>query len=247
MIPAGYLVGGAVAAATIAVGAVHPRSQIFGDTIRCTNSPRKLAITFDDGPNPLITPSLLALLEKYRVRATFFMIGGFAAGCPNLVRDVAAAGHEIGNHTQTHPNLFWCSPQGIRDQIADCHASLSGVLGYRPKYFRPPYGFRNPWVVSAASALGMQTVMWTLIPGDWREKTAEWLIRRIAPIEKRARYNFSTLGYTGDVLCLHDGGHRALNADRTHTLAALAYWLPRWRDLGLEFVTISEAVGAPAH
>jgi peptidoglycan/xylan/chitin deacetylase (PgdA/CDA1 family) len=93
----------------------------------------------------------------------------------------------------------------------------------------------------------MQTVMWTLIPGDWREKTAEWLIRRIAPIEKRARYNFSTLGYTGDVLCLHDGGHRALNADRTHTLAALAYWLPRWRDLGLEFVTISEAVGAPAH
>ncbi len=92
----------------------------------------------------------------------------------------------------------------------------------------------------------MKTVMWTLIPGDWREKPPEWLIRRMTPIAEHAERNAQKHLLAGDVLCLHDGSHRALNGDRTRTLAALDYWLPRWRDLGREFVTIAEAVGAPA-
>jgi hypothetical protein len=93
--------------------------------------------------------------------------------------------------------------------------------------------------------------MWTLIPGDWRATSSEWLIPRLEPIAARAKRNLAGntatgASSTGDILCLHDGGHRQLNADRLPTLAALEHWLPRWRDLGLEFVTIEEAVRTPA-
>jgi peptidoglycan/xylan/chitin deacetylase (PgdA/CDA1 family) len=88
--------------------------------------------------------------------------------------------------------------------------------------------------------------MWTLIPGDWRAESAEWLIARMQPIGDHAKKAPPVMGVAaagkGDILCLHDGGHRELNADRTRTLAALEHWLPRWRDLGLEFVTMDEAV-----
>jgi len=89
--------------------------------------------------------------------------------------------------------------------------------------------------------------MWTLIPGDWLDRPAEWLIRRMQPIAAHAQRNAgqnSSAGAagTGDVLCLHDGYHKELDYDRTRTLAALEHWLPRWRDLGLQFVTMDEAV-----
>jgi peptidoglycan/xylan/chitin deacetylase (PgdA/CDA1 family) len=107
-------------------------------------------------------------------------------------------------------------------------------------------------VVPVARELNQRVVMWTLIPGDWRATSSEWLIPRIQPIAARAQRNLGAAGAagggatTGDILCLHDGSHRQLNADRLPTLAALEHWLPRWRDLGLEFVTIDEAVSAPA-
>jgi peptidoglycan/xylan/chitin deacetylase (PgdA/CDA1 family) len=88
--------------------------------------------------------------------------------------------------------------------------------------------------------------MWTLMPGDWKSPSAQWLIDRIAPIAERARRPSQRAGGTGDILCLHDGSHRQQNTDRPHTLAALEHWLPRWRDLGLEFVTIEAAAPAPA-
>ena len=88
--------------------------------------------------------------------------------------------------------------------------------------------------------------MWTSIPGDWNPQPAETLIERLQLIADRARENMPADQGTGDVLCLHDGGHRALNADRSVTLKALEHWLPRWRDAGLEFVTIEEAVRTPA-
>jgi peptidoglycan/xylan/chitin deacetylase (PgdA/CDA1 family) len=258
------------AAGVTAYGAVYPRAQIFGPTICCTNSARKLAITFDDGPNPAITPDLLDLLERYNAKATFFLIGRYARECPALVKETVARGHIIGNHTDTHPNLFLLTPAQIRAELRLCHDAISNTLGALPKWFRPPFGLRNPWVIPEAQKLGYQTVMWTLLPGDWREKPAEWLIARMQPIADRAKKaqlataeekadpSASSRGGprdkgrddtegvravgVGDVLCLHDGGHRGLNADRSRTLAALEHWLPRWRDLGLEFVTIDEAV-----
>jgi peptidoglycan/xylan/chitin deacetylase (PgdA/CDA1 family) len=235
------------AAGLTAYCAVHPRAQLFGKTICRTNSARKLAITFDDGPNPAITPKLLDLLDRYNAKATFFLIGRFVRECPALVKETAARGHALGNHTETHPNLFWLGPSQIAVELRLCHNAIANATGAPPKWFRPPYGFRNPWVIPAAQEMGCQTIMLTLLPGDWKALSKEWLIRRMEPIAKRAQQSLAKGSNAapraaGDILCLHDGSNRQLNADRTHTLAALEHWLPRWRDLGLEFVTIDEAV-----
>jgi peptidoglycan/xylan/chitin deacetylase (PgdA/CDA1 family) len=236
----------AACAGLAAYSAVYPRSQFFGQTLCHTDSPRKLAITFDDGPNPAITPKLLDLLAKHSTRATFFVIGRYATQCPDLVRETSAGGHLLCNHTQTHPNLFWQSAAGIRRELQHCQDAIARALGSPAKWFRPPYGFRNPWVVRTAAELGMKTVMWTLIPGDWNPQPVEKLIGNLQPISEHAHQNLLEGQGAGDILCLHDGGHRAQNADRTPTLKALDYWLPRWRDAGLEFVTIEEAVSTPA-
>ena len=242
-VPAAVIATGGVAA----YGAVYPRAQLFGSTVCRTNSPRRLAITFDDGPNPAITPQLLDLLERFNAKATFFVIGRFVRECPELVKETAARGHVIGNHTDAHRNLIWLSPSQVTVELRLCHHAITNATGAPPKWFRPPYGFRNPWVIPAATELGCKTAMWTLIPGDWLKKPAEWLIRCMQPIavhaERNATQNPSASATaTGDVLCLHDGYHKELNYDRTRTLAALEHWLPRWRDLGLEFVTMDEAV-----
>jgi peptidoglycan/xylan/chitin deacetylase (PgdA/CDA1 family) len=234
----------ALAGAVTSFAAVNSRSQIFGPTVSKTASPLELALTFDDGPNPAITPLLLQLLDQYQAKATFFVIGRFVGECPELTREIAERGHLLGNHTHTHPNLFWLPPQSVGDEMRRCQDAMRSATGREPAYFRPPYGYRNPWVVSRARQLGMQTVLWTLLPGDWKAPSTDWLAARMQPIARHAEG--AAKRQAGDVLCLHDGAHRALGGDRTRTLAALAYWLPRWRDQGLKFVTISEAVKLPA-
>ena len=247
---------GAAALGMAAYAAAVPQAQLFGPTIRHTDQGRKLAITFDDGPNPAITPKLLDLLEKYNAKATFFVIGRFVRECPSLVKEIAARGHVIGNHTETHPMLALLGPQETREELERCSDAILHAVWAKPVFFRPPYGLRNPWVGQTAARMGMKVVMWTLIPGDWRATSSEWLIPRLGPIAERAKRHLAATGSgsaatngpasTGDILCLHDGAHRQLNADRLPTLAALEHWLPRWRDLGLEFVTIDDAVSTPA-
>jgi len=223
----------------VGYGATNSRSQIFGSTIFAMHSSNNLAITFDDGPNPAVTPKLLDLMDRYQAKATFFVIGRFVRECRPLTREIAARGHLLGNHTQTHPNLFWRGPQGVQKELQACQEAIFEATGKRAEFFRPPYGFRNPWVVHTARDCGMRTVMWTLIPRDWKARSGEWLCEKMRPIAEHAQSPASR--HPGDVLCLHDGTHRALGGDRSLTLAALEYWLPRWRDLGLKFVTISEA------
>jgi len=236
----------AAAAGVAAYGGAYPRAQLFGSTICRTNSPRKLAITFDDGPNPSITPQFLDLLDRYQAPATFFLIGRYIRECPDLVTEIARRGHVIGNHTESHPNLFWKAPAEIRVELRLTNSAIKNALGAPPIWFRPPFGLRNPWLAAEARELDMRVVMWTLLPGDWRAPSAEWLIRRMQPIADRTKRALAQQSATGEILCLHDGSHREQNADRTRTLAALEHWLPRWRDLGLEFVTIEQAVRAPA-
>jgi peptidoglycan-N-acetylglucosamine deacetylase len=226
-------------------GAVHPRAQLFGPTICRTGSARRLALTFDDGPNPSITPRFLDLLDRYHARATFFLIGRYARECPALVREIAGRGHVIGNHTQTHPNLFWLGPAQIREELRRCQEAIVDASVAAPEWFRPPFGLRNPALAGAARELDLRVVMWTLLPGDWRAKSDEWLIQRIEPIADHAK-NANLHSAFGDVICLHDGSHRAQNFDRHHTLKALEHCLPRWRDLGLEFVTIEDALRVAA-
>ncbi len=234
----------AFAAGLTSYAAVHPASQLFGPVTSSVPS-GKIALTFDDGPNPALTPQLLKLLEAHQVRATFFLIGKYVRASGDLTRELHARGHELGNHTDTHPNLFFSGPQEIREELFRCTDAIRKATWEPPRWFRPPFGFRNPWLSGIVHAQGMRTATWTLLPGDWRAKPADWLIPRMQPIADRASANraanANSVRSPGDVLCLHDGDYAYPNADRSATLAALQYWLPRWRDLGLEFVTMSVA------
>lgn len=230
-------------AGVAAYGAVAPGSQLFGATTCYTNAARKLALTFDDGPNPAITPKLLDLLRQYDAAATFFVVGKYVRESAGLLKEIAEAGHALGNHTETHPNLFFEGPSATREQLLRCGDAIENVTWARPRWFRPPFGFRSPWLSEIVHAQGMRTVMWTRIPGDWRVVKNDWLIERMKPIavEAEAGLKAGSGPAPGQVICLHDGDYARPNADRAHTLAALQYWLPRWRDLGLQFVTMSQA------
>ena len=227
-------------AGVTAYGAVDPRAQLFGHTIWHTDKPQKLAITFDDGPNPAITPKLLDLLDRHKAKATFFVVGKYVRDAPSLAKEIAARGHLVGNHTESHPNLFFCGPAETRSELLRCSEAIGNATWEEPKWFRPPFGFRSPWLGSIALQYRMRMVMWTLIPGDWLVKPAEWLIRRMQPVAAHVQVEKGRQPAEGDILCLHDGDYARPNGDRTHTLAALEYWLPRWRDLGLEFVTMDQ-------
>ncbi|HTR23163.1 MAG TPA: polysaccharide deacetylase family protein, partial [Terriglobales bacterium] len=110
-----------------AYGAVHPRAQLFGPTICRTKFAKQLALTFDDGPNPNVTPKLLDLLAKHNAKATFFLVGKFVRECPELTKEIAARGHVLGNHTDTHPNLFFCGPDETKEQLVRCQEAIHRV------------------------------------------------------------------------------------------------------------------------
>jgi len=230
-----------VAAGVAAWGAVAPPSQLFGPTVRHTSSPRKLALTFDDGPNPAVTPQLLDLFDAQGVRATFFLLGKFVRDCPALAREIVARGHVVGNHTDTHANLIYKSGSGIHQELLRCQAAIEGALhAAPPRWMRPPYGYRSPLLRREIAGVGIDAVvMWSKIGWDWKPQPPQRLIERLGGA---ARPNQEL----GDIVVLHDGDHRFLGGDRRHVVAALAHWLPRWRDAGIEFVTIDSCVAQPA-
>jgi peptidoglycan/xylan/chitin deacetylase (PgdA/CDA1 family) len=160
--------GAAAAAGIAAWGAVAPSSELFGPTLRHTSSPRKIALTFDDGPNPAVTPRLLELFDRYSVQATFFLIGKFARACPELVREIVARGHLIGNHTDTHASLIFQSRSEIRGELAHCQDAIaSATVAEPPRWMRPPYGYRSPLLRGEIRRAGMQgVVMWSKICWD---------------------------------------------------------------------------------
>ncbi len=229
-----------------AYATVNARAQLFGRSLCKTDSPKKLALTFDDGPNPSITPKLLDLLDRYKAKATFFVIGNFARGCPELLKDIYARGHNVGNHTDTHPNLFFCGREETGTELQRCSEAIERALFELPQFFRPPFGYRSPWLSEIVQRQNMQMVTWSLLPGDWRAKPVEWLTERMQRVAENARSRPAEKARNGptsdgEILCLHDGNYARQNGDRSVTLAALEYWLPRWHDLGLEFVTMAEA------
>ena len=125
MLELGASVGTAsVMAATWAHAALRPQSQIFGHTLIAGTNPREVALTYDDGPNDRCTEQLLEVLDRYNVKANFFMIGRFVRQRPDLARKVHAAGHLVGNHTMTHPWLAWQTARRIREELRGCHEAL---------------------------------------------------------------------------------------------------------------------------
>jgi peptidoglycan/xylan/chitin deacetylase (PgdA/CDA1 family) len=237
MAGAAVLVAGAAAGA-LAYASVSPTSQLFGRTLtaprRSGDGPEEIALTFDDGPNPRWTPQLLELLAKHNVRATFFLIGQYAAAQRALVRQTLAAGHLIGNHTWTHPNLVRTSSEQTREELSRTSVELEQIIGKPVRYFRPPFGLRRPATLRIARELGLIPVTWNIIGNDWNAPSAEAIVTRVNRLMKQNQRS----GYATN-LVLHDGSHRTPEADRSRTIAAtgelLACYVTSHR-----FVTLDE-------
>jgi len=216
-----------VVAGICAWSACHPHTQVFGRTRRRTRRHRTLALTFDDGPNPAVTPRLLDLLDRYDARATFFVIGRYVRACPALAAEIARRGHSLGNHTDTHPNLLWLSRTQVLNELARCDDAILQATGQRTAIMRPPYGYRAPQVHAAARQAGLDPpIMWSTTARDWTSQPIAKLMRRLQRVQ------------AGDIVLMHDGSHRALGGDRRQTVQALEHWLPRWKAEGLDLVSL---------
>jgi peptidoglycan/xylan/chitin deacetylase (PgdA/CDA1 family) len=225
---------GAAALVTAGYHTMSPRSQLYGRTfLGLGRGARKLALTFDDGPNDEHTPALLEVLARHQVRATFFMIGRFVAQRPDIARAVAEAGHVVGNHTFHHPLLTLCSQTQVRQEIEECERALRDAVGEHARLFRPPFGGRRPGVLQAVRAAGLEPVMWSVSGWDWKARSAEEIE---ANVRRQVR--------GGDVILLHDGGHKAMGSDRSHTVQATDTIVGRYKDEGYEFVTVPEMMKA---
>jgi peptidoglycan-N-acetylglucosamine deacetylase len=226
----------AAAASYAGYATMAPTSQLYGRTITHGSDPRQLALTFDDGPNDPHTMHLLDVLAKHNARATFFLIGQYVRQRPEIARAVLAAGHEIGNHTFSHPNLILVPGARLRQELEDCRKALEDALGTTTKLFRPPFGGRRPDVLRTARGMGLNPVMWSVTGYDWSAKSPD------AIVEKVARQVDSRHSPQSEVVLLHDGGHQAFGTDRSFTVEATRGLLERYS--GREFVSISDLRGA---
>jgi peptidoglycan-N-acetylglucosamine deacetylase len=223
-------------AGTLTYASLSPGSQLFGPTLIAPARPSEIALTYDDGPNPEATPHLLEILARHQVRATFFLIGCYVRQCPALTREIAAAGHLIGNHTMTHPWLAWQSNARIREELSSCNKSLEDTLGAPIHYFRAPHGARRPYVLRTARELNLIPVQWNIIAGDWNPIDATTIAARVTRgIARNQRRNRASN------IVLHDGGNIHLGAPRTPTVEATAQLLqtfPPDTKNGRKFVTL---------
>jgi peptidoglycan-N-acetylglucosamine deacetylase len=191
-----------------------------------------LALTFDDGPSES-TPALLELLAQHNVQATFFMCGHNVRRLNEIARDVAAAGHEIGNHSDSHPPLYFKSPEFIYRELALTQESIYRITKATPRLFRAPYGVRWPGLRRAQARLNLTGVMWTTIANDWK-----WPASRISRL-------LVNKGANGSILCLHDGRELRRAPDIRATLDAVALALPILKERGFSFETVSQLREGP--
>lgn len=228
----GTAAGLALAAGGCAYAALWPGSRLFGDALVAPARPGELALTFDDGPNPACTPRLLDLLARHELRATFFLLGCRAQAEPDLVRRIAAAGHLIGNHSWSHPNLALAGRKRIGEELARTSDVLEQLAGAPVKYFRPPFGARRPAVLRLARALGMVPVLWNAMTSDWSQPSAERIAERLAEkIDRLARQ-----GRAANIV-LHDGGHLETAAPREPSITAAGLLAARYKTTH-RFVTV---------
>ncbi len=229
--------GIAVAAAGAAVAGYGARGRsatLFGPSIwRGPRNQKLLALTFDDGPSPA-TLEVLEILDVHAIRATFFQCGANIERLPHLSRQVAAAGHEIGNHTYDHPRLLGCGPARLRREIGDTQKAILQATGACARLFRAPYGLRWFGLRSVLAEFGLTGVMWTVIGYDW-----EWEAEEIAR-------HVETQASPGGIICLHDGDRTSSQVDRRPTIRALRLLIPRLYDHGYGFVTAGQMAGSTA-
>ena len=215
-------------------GMASMRSQVFGRVYwrgECTPSPT-VALTFDDGPSGPSTAQVLDILKKHGVKATFFVIGRNLKANPELARRIVDEGHELGNHSYSHPWMFRMLFSRIREDIELCQDEIEKVAGYRPRYFRQPIGINNPSVMKILGQMGMVMVGWQVRAYDAvpkpKEKIAGRILRGVRP---------------GGIILLHDGCDGKTNPDRSATVAALEEIIPELKKRGYDFRTVSGLLG----
>jgi peptidoglycan/xylan/chitin deacetylase (PgdA/CDA1 family) len=224
------LAAGAGGAGLLALAVYHPNCPLFGATIASgPRDRRRVYLTFDDGPNPEATEAILETLDRYQVPATFFMVGNHVRRYPETARRVAAAGHDIGNHTQTHTKLHVHGPRRVRREIESAHAEIVATTGVTPGRFRAPHGYRNPFVGPVVRRLGYRVCGWSFGVWDTDKPGA-------AEIRRRVRVKLKP----GAIVLLHDGDGYDPLGDRLQTAQALDGIIEDARNNGFEFGSLRE-------
>lgn len=183
-----------------------------------------LAMTFDDGPHPSLTPKLLDILKERNVKATFFLVGRNIRAYPEIVRRMVAEGHEIGNHTWTHASLTSRSDAQIRDELKKSDDALMEVAGYKTHLIRPPYGAINSRIKGLMfSEFGLTTIMWSVDPQDWRRPGVSVVTSRLV-----------NGAHNGAIMLAHD--------IHPPTIQAVPGMLDQLIAKGYQFVTVSQLI-----
>jgi peptidoglycan-N-acetylglucosamine deacetylase len=185
------------------------------------DGPMAIALTIDDGPSPIYTPQVLSLLRQYGVVATFSMVGKNVAAYPAIAQEVAAAGHQIVNHTWSHANLTELAPAAVTDQISRANDTIAEATRTTPVMFRAPYGAWSPAVLAQCRQLRLAPLDWSVDPRDWARPGVSAIATNIMRDTR-----------SGSIILEHDGG-----GNRAQTVAALGYVLPRLLNEGYYFRT----------
>ncbi|HVP53454.1 MAG TPA: polysaccharide deacetylase family protein [Candidatus Eisenbacteria bacterium] len=209
------------------------------------SSPKKIAITFDDGPDPQWTPKILDVLKEKNVKATFFLIGVEAQKYPSITKRVYAEGHEIGNHTFTHPDISSVSKRYFEVELNLTERFFEGKLGVKPVLFRPPYSIdQEPDTadqvrpLELAQQLGYITIGDKVDPNDWRDNPRRPADEIVADVLKNLPPCDPGNLTCGNIILLHDGG-----GNRSETLKALPQIIDGLRQRGYEIVPVSGLLG----
>nr|AER58199.1 polysaccharide deacetylase [uncultured Acidobacteriota bacterium] len=227
------LLGGGAAAVCASMGILAyavrvPSSAMLAPSVYKGSSARRaIALTFDDGPSES-TPELLEILARHNVPATFFQCGANVRRLPRISRQVASGGHEIGNHTDTHPRLYLRSRQFIEGELARAQETIEQTAGVRPRLFRAPYGARWFGLRQAQQRLGLLGVMWTTLALDWKWPESRVVQRLLDGVRN------------GAIFCLHDGRRLEPRPDIRATLGAVREVLPKLMEQGFHFEKVTD-------
>ena len=209
---------------------VHPKS-VSPLRVKIINhgneSLNQIALTFDDGPNNKYTPQILNILKQYNIKGTFFVLGEQVKEHPAMLRRIVEEGHEIGNHTYSHPQLNHLSDEKVRQELASTQEEIRKVLGYVPKLLRPPYGAYRDASLSLFYELGLHVILWSVDTNDWRRK-GDVIVRTVSRDTRN-----------GSIILFHDR--------KAETVRVLPQIIEELKGRGLQPVTISEMTGLPAY
>ncbi|QOV11569.1 polysaccharide deacetylase family protein [Viridibacillus arvi] len=193
---------------------------------------KRVALTFDDGPDPRFSNDVLDVLKQYNVPATFFVLGSKAVANPEIVKRMQNEGHVIGNHTYAHPNLVKESDLTLDREVTRTEDALNGIIGYRTKLFRPPYGFLYNELVEKLREMNYYVIAWSVDSLDWQEDPPEVIASNVVD-------NI----HPGAIILMHDGAESG--GDRTNTIESLHQIIPKLQEQGYEFVTVPELLNIP--